>query len=131
MSLYNIMNGVNPSTFIILPMLGRHPDEYPRFRDCFINEEKQIEVYTRVGGNNRNNGYGEEVLYKDPNFVRTYDDDFDNTYGFYVFNVPEEWKEDFEKIIEGRGIEISDKYFEQMCKVYPMLSEKFHKMFNR
>lgn len=131
MSLYNMMNGVNPATFIILPMLGRHPDEYPRFRDCFINEEKQIEVYTRVGGNNRNCGYGEEVLYKDPNFVRTYDDDFDNTYGFYVFNVPEEWKEDFDKIIEGRGIEISDKYFEQMCKVYPKLSEKFHEMFNR
>ena len=126
-----MINGVNPATFIILPMLGRHPNEYPRFRDCFVNKENQIEVYTRVGGNNRNCGYGEEVLYKDPNFVRTYDDDFDNTYGFYVFNVPEEWKEDFDKIIEGRGIEISDKYFEQMCKVYPKLSEKFHEMFNR
>lgn len=36
MSLYNMINGVNPATFIILPMLGKHPNEYPRFRDCFI-----------------------------------------------------------------------------------------------
>ncbi len=34
MSLYNMINGVNPATFFILPMLGKHPDEYPRFRDC-------------------------------------------------------------------------------------------------
>lgn len=52
MSLYNMINGVNPATFIILPMLGKHPDEYPRFRDCFI-KDGMIEVYTRVGGNNR------------------------------------------------------------------------------
>lgn len=38
MSLYNMLNGVNPCTFLILPMLGKHPDEYPRFRDCFIEE---------------------------------------------------------------------------------------------
>lgn len=130
-NIYNMINGVNPATFLILPMLGKHPDEYPRFRDCFINDEKQIEVYTRVGGNNRNEGYGEEELYKDPNFVRTYDDDFDNTYGTYVFKVPEEWQEDFEKITSGRAKEISDKYFEQMCKVYPKLADKFHDMFDR
>jgi len=28
-----IINGANPSTFFILPMLDKHPDEYPRFRD--------------------------------------------------------------------------------------------------
>ena len=43
MSLYNMLHGVNPSTFFILPMLGeKHPDEYPRFRDCFIGDDKNI-----------------------------------------------------------------------------------------
>ena len=44
--LYNLINGVNLATFIILPMLGKHPDEYPRFRDCFIaeNEDCQIDI---------------------------------------------------------------------------------------
>lgn len=127
--LYNMINGVNPATFLILPMLGKHPDEYPRFRDCFINEEKHILVYTRVGGNNRNDGYGEEELYKSPYFVKTWDDDFDNTYGYYEFKVPEEWQEDFDRILNQERP--SDKYIEQMCKVYPKLADKFHNMFDR
>ena len=56
-----MINGVNPATFLFLPMLGKHPDEYPRFRDCFISEdETQKIVFTRVGGGNRNCGFGEE-----------------------------------------------------------------------
>ena len=127
MSLYNMVNGVNPATFLILPMLGRHPDEYPRFRDCHVTEEHQISVLTRVGGGNRNDGYGEEVLYKDPNFVKTFDADWDCTYGYYIFNVPEQWKEDFDKILNGQ--KPSAAYVDQMCKVYPKLEEKFREQF--
>lgn len=127
MNLYNMMNGVNIATFLILPMLNRHPDEYPRFRDCFVNEENQIVVFTRTGGNNRNSGLGEEKLYQDPNFVKTYDDDFDSTYGYYVFSVPEKWKADFENILNGR--KPSAEYVEQMCKVYPKLADKFKEQF--
>lgn len=126
MSLYNMINGVNPATFVILPMLGKHPDEYPRFRDCFV-QDRMIVVLTRVGGGNRNSGYGEESLYKHPNFVKTYDDDFDNTYGYYVFSIPDEWKEDFDKILKGQNP--SQKYVEQMSKVYPKLESKFRELF--
>lgn len=35
-----MINGVNQATFYILPMLGKHPDEYPRFRDCFTGKTK-------------------------------------------------------------------------------------------
>ena len=122
-----MMNGVNPAAFLVLPMLGRHASEYPRFRDCFLNEEKQIVVLTRVGGNNRNCGFGEEVLYKDPNFVKTYDDDFDSTYGYYVFNVPDEWLDDLERFLNGE--KPSAKYLDQMCKVYPKLEKKFREQF--
>lgn len=128
MSLYNMINGVNPATFLILPMLGKHPDEYPRFRDCFVSDDgERIVVYTRVGGNNRNGGYGEEALYEDPNFVTTYDDDEDNTYGYYEFNVPEEWKDDFEKIKNGE--KPSDEYIDQMCKVYPKIEDKLRGLY--
>lgn len=122
-----MMNGVNPAAFLVLPMLGRHASEYPRFRDCFLNEEKQIVVLTRVGGNNRNCGFGEEVLYKDPNFVKTYDDEFDSTYGYYVFNVPDEWKDDLDKFLKGE--KPSARYLDQMCKVYPKLEQKFREQF--
>lgn len=130
MSLYNLINGVNPAAFFILPMLGKHPDEYPRFRDCFVSDDKtSIEVLTRVGGGNR--GFGEEELMKHPNFIKTFDHEEDNTYGWYVFSVPERWKEDFDKIAHGDITEISDEYFNEMIRVYPKLEDKFREMFNR
>lgn len=122
-----MLHGVNPATFLILPMLDKHPDEYPRFRDCFVTKDNQIAVYTRVGGGNRNCGYGEEKLYQDPNFVKTYDDEDDSTYGYYVFNVPERWKADFENIVNGKKPSVD--YLEQMCKVYPKLADKFKEQF--
>ena len=115
--------GFNPACIYLLPMLGRKQEEYPRFRDCFL-EDGKIAVYTRVGGNNRGRGYGEEKLYEDPNFVTTYDDGFDSTYATYLFNVPEKWKFDFDKILNGKVMEVSDDYYNYVCDFYPLLNEK-------
>ena len=123
MSLYNMLMGFNPACIFVMPMLGRKQNQYPRFRDCFIEGDK-IAIFTRVGGNNRNSGYGEEELYKDPHFVRTYDDDFDNTYATYLFEVPERWKSDFEKISEGKILETSDEYKNYIREFWPLLNEK-------
>ena len=70
MSLYNLVQGVTSAVFFVLPMLGKHPDEYPRFRDCFLKDaehpeyDNHIHVYTRVGGGNRGCDFGEDELYK-------------------------------------------------------------------
>ena len=111
MSLYNMMMGFNPACVVIMPMLGRKQDEYPRFRDCFVTDEGNIAIYTRVGGGNRDCGYGEDELYKDENFITTYDDEYDNTYGTYEFRVPEKWKTDFDLIMDGKSSEVY-----QLCK---------------
>ena len=105
MSLYNLMNGFNPACLLIMPMLGRKQSEYPRFRDCFVTEEGNIAIYTRVGGGNRNCGYGEEALYKDKNFIKTFDDEYDSTYATYLFSVP-------------------DDYIERVKEIFPMLAEE-------
>ena len=134
MSLYNMICGFSPACIYLMPMLGRKQNEYPRFRDCFLSEDNQrIAIYTRVGGNNRNEGYGKEKLYADPNFVKTYDDDFDNTYGTYEFNPPEEWKEDFKKIVDGDFSGVSDKYIQHVKEFFPTLAEtgKIDVMFGR
>ncbi len=134
MSLYNILNGVNPLTFSVLPMLGRHPDTYPRFRDCFVADEEHpeydghIHVYTRVGGNNRGEGYGEEQLYADPNYVTTFDDSFDNTFATYVFRVPEKWQEDFDRIMDGGLENVSEEYQRQVRGVFPKLKSKLDEL---
>ena len=151
MSLYNMIMGVNPCTFFILPMLGRHADEYPRFRDCRINDEDRpeyddhIHVYTRMGGGNR--GCWEEVKNRqhcqcpgcrlerltkeDEHFVATFDDSFDSTYATYVFKVPEKWELDFKKIKNGNIGGVSKAYREELYKIYPKAKDKFDNMFQK
>lgn len=124
MSMYNMINGFNPACVVIMPMLGRKQEEYPRFRDCFVTEDNNIAIYTRVGGGNRNCGYGEEELYEDENFLKTYDDDFDCTYATYEFKVPEKWKADFDLIMAGRIKEVSKEYIDYVKAFYPKLAEQ-------
>ena len=132
-SLYRMVNGVNPATFYILPMLGKHPDEYPRFRDCFakvkdVNTEGII-ILTRTGGGNRHEYTEENQAMKNmPGFIFDWDMPEDSTYAYWAFSVPEEWKANYELIISGRIKEISDAYVEQLIKVYPKLEEQFRQI---
>ena len=150
MSLYNMINGVQPATFLVLPMLGKHADSYPRFRDCFIGkqhtdsdvdqfgipiqkqgEEMLISVYTRTGGGNREY-YEAEIaeMRAMPEFVDDFDDDFDNTFATYVFRVPKKFEDDFHKIKEGKIKETSQEYKDLLYVVYPKLKETFDDIFS-
>lgn len=124
MSLYNMINGYNPACLLILPMLGRKQEDYPRFRDCYVTDENNIAIYTRVGGGNRNCGFGEEALYDDENFIKTYDDEFDETYATYEFKVPDRWKNDFDKILNSKMSDVSNEYIEYLKNFYPKLASK-------
>ena len=145
-----MINGVQQATFFVLPMLGKHPDSYPRFRNCFIGkqhtdsdvdqfgiptqkngEEMLISVYTRVGGNNRED-YEKEIaeMRAMPEFVEDFDDDFDSTFATYVFRVPEKFKDDFVKIKEGKIKETSQVYKDLVYEVYPKLKEKLDEVFS-
>ena len=94
-----------------------------------IVDGDEIHVYTRVGGGNRNCGFGEEELQQHPNYLRDEDDDFDSTYATYIFSVPNEWKEDFEKIKGGKLKEISQNYKDRLYAVFPKLKDTFDKLF--
>ena len=132
MSFYNMLNGVNQATFWILPMLELgHPDKFPRFRDCFVTEEKEIVIFTRVGSFNQGCGFGEEELFEHKNFKRFEDDDFDPTYGSYIVSVPKKWKKDFELILEGKLNETSKAYQELVLKTFPTIEDKIKKFFEK
>jgi len=145
-----MINGVNQATFFFLPMLGKHPNEYPRFRDCFIgglenadendqfgipkkktSDEKVISVYTRVGGVNRED-YQDEIqkLREMPNYLRDYDDDFDSTFATFVFSVPDKWKADFDKLVAYQMTEVSDEYRQELKRVFPSLAQQFDQRFS-
>ena len=131
MSLYNMMNKTTPFTYFVLPLLGKHPEEYPRFRDCFLEKRKwkltkdqfpivapekgdstlNIFIFTRVGGGNRES-YEKEIkeMQNQKGYIRDFDDDFDCTYATFVFKVPREFKNDVELINKGKLKETSEKY---------------------
>lgn len=98
MSLYNLLFGVNRDADELLKMLGLTQDDFGRFRDAYLNESgANIIVYTRCGGGNRD--YYEDVfskMEKHPEYVTDYDDDYDCTYAYFVFNVPEKFKKQAE-----------------------------------
>jgi len=137
MSFYHAMNGVTLSVFFILPMLGKHPDEYPRFRDCFLADEEHpeydnhIHIYTRTGGLNRR-GYEEEniKIMTHPNYIANFDNNFDCTYATWVFSVPKKWGNDFLKITSGKLTEISEEYKSDLYRIFPKLEEKFDSLFD-
>lgn len=121
--LYNVLFGMNSATYLVAPMLtDEDPTSYfPRFRDCYV-EDGHIVIYTRVGGDNRfeSHGnpdwdFGESKLYELPTFITTYDDGFDSTYGYYVFGVPDEWQDDFDRIMACDLGALSDAYVERIA----------------
>lgn len=122
---YNMLFGWNPACVLLAPMLtDENPQQFfPRFRDCYLSEDNDnIEIFTRVGGGNREY-YADEIerLRSMPTYVSDEDDDFDCTYATFTFGVPEEWRSDFEHVKAGEYHNLSDAYVERMQKCYPKL----------
>lgn len=123
--LYNMMFGWNPACVLLAPMLTDENPQvfFPRFRDCFLSDDKEhIEIYTRVGGGNRDE-YDEEIekLRSMPTYLLDEDDDFDCTYATFTFAIPEQWRDDFERIKTGDVGSLSDSYVERMQRCFPKL----------
>lgn len=153
MSFYNMVNGVNSATFFFLPMLGKHPDEWPRFRDCFIgkpkftvdkasgmpvteidipkNGDKLIYVFTRTGGGNRESYMKEiEEIKKMKGYIEDFDDSFDQTFMTFVFKVPAKFEKDYDLVYNGKMTQTSKEYQETVLKVYPKLKTQLTDLFS-
>lgn len=103
MSMYNMLFGNNPLAGVVLSALNLTPNDVPRFRDAYFDaDEDRLVIYTRTGGGNREyydapgEYYGEEKtgpfncdLQAHENYLGDEDDDFDSTYAYFYFSVPE------------------------------------------
>lgn len=100
MSLYNSLFGVNNAAPVLLKILNLSAGDFGRFRDCYLNKDgTKIIVYTRLGGGNREDYIDIiKAMRKHPNYEYDYDDDFDSTYAYFEFTIPDEYKEDLKRI---------------------------------
>lgn len=88
MSLYNLLCGMNPNADQLLALVGLTRDDIERFRNVFVEEDgKTLCVYTRTGGNNRDD-YPNEKMRRLDCWLRSEDDDFDSTYASDYLALP-------------------------------------------
>jgi len=101
MSMYNAIFGQNSAAPFILAMLGKTKDDFGRFRDAYFNEQKHIVIYTRCGGGNRDD-YQQvfDEMSTHPYFIQDFDDGFDSTYASFEFKVPDQFKEQVDKLFD-------------------------------
>jgi len=120
MSLYNLLFGSNPLTPLLLKILEiDQPDgkyESGRFRDIYLNAEgTKIILLTRNGGNNREDYFPKNIL-GHPNYLRDFDDNFDNTYCYIEFSVPGRFQAALKKLAPGKEPEKLHEKFERVAK---------------
>jgi hypothetical protein len=87
--MYNILFGKNKKSDFLLNILGLTEADCGRFRDCYLKDDI-IVIYTRNGGGNREQ-YQEVIdeLSKHPNYLNDYDDNYDSTYCYIEFSIPD------------------------------------------
>lgn len=111
MSFYNKLFNENEDFAPLLGMLGVNKEFFDRYRDVeLIENGEKIRVFTRLGGGNRE-GHEEtwDKIQKHELYVRDYDDDFDETYAYIEFKVPDEFKDTAKKMFKGEPISFKDK----------------------
>lgn len=121
MSLYNQLFGVNDHADLLLAVLGLRRVDVPRFRDCYL-AGKNIVIYTRTGGGNRDYYDSEEMcrsnfpeyfdgktdptgpwnsdLQANPYYSHDEDEEYDSTYASFYFRFPEEYDAQLTELAE-------------------------------
>ena len=116
MSLYNALFGENSESHVLLGMLGLNKEYFRRYRDVeLIDDGTIIRVFTRLGGGNRE-GYQEtwDKIRKHELYIKDYDDDFDCTYAYIEYKIPEEFKETAKKMFKGEPVSFGDKFNKEL-----------------
>ena len=94
MSLYNKLFGENKDAMALLGMIDLTRNDFQRYRDIWLNKSGTIiTVLARIGGNNRKD-YKQVFsnVRKNKWFVKDFDDDFDDTYAYFQFKIPEKYQ---------------------------------------
>ena len=135
MSLYNMLFGTNEDTPVLLGIIEVNKEYFDRFRDVELTQAGEvIRVLTRLGGGNRED-YKEtwQKIRNHKLYIKDYDDDFDKTYAYIDFNVPEKYLEITRKMFKGEPESFENKFkkeLEDMDKPGTKANENAEKIAN-
>lgn len=91
--MYEMVCDINPDAGRVLNLIGLDPTfliEECRLRDVYLSKDKtKVVIFTRIGGGNRES-YNTSIkrLKNFKGYIRDYDDDFDNTYASFEYQIP-------------------------------------------
>lgn len=116
MSLYNMLFGINEEMPVLLGMIGVNTEYFDRFRDVdLIEDGTKIRVMTRLGGGNREDYEDTWKKIKSHElYITDYDDDFDCTYAYIEYNIPEKYKSTAKKMFKGEPVSFSEKFNKEL-----------------
>lgn len=126
MTMYNTLFDTNPYTNVLLMALGITQADVPAFRDCYLDDNGDIVIFTRTGGRNRDmyeDGQRARQRYpeyfdgsaNDPKgpwnadlrlldgFKCDADDEFDHTYARFYFAPPAALADALKEIAQKQG----------------------------
>lgn len=105
MSGFNMVAGCNRLAGMVLQALNLEPTQIPRFRDAYLDIDEpgrpKLVIMTRTGGCNRASyPYGNETLSGLAGYISTHNDTFDETFAYWVFDVPKDVEPAISEAIE-------------------------------
>lgn len=118
MSFYSFLHGENTDSMALIGMLKLTKNSFGRYRDVYLNADgTKIIVYTRLGGSNRKD-YRQIItdIRRHPNYIRDYDDKFDNTYAYFEFSVPDEYKKTCKSMSTGEEPKTVEEKFKEFAE---------------
>lgn len=113
MSLYSMLFKENEDAEKLLNMLNLERDDFGRYRDAYLNADGTvIIVYTRCGGGNREDyDYVFESMEDHSQYIRDYDDEYDETYCYFEFDVPQKYLEETKEMSTGeKPLNVTEKF---------------------
>ena len=129
MALYNQLFGENEDATAILGFAGLTREMFPRYRDVFLADEgRTVIVYTRIGGANRE-AYEDEIktIINHPQYKDNCDDEKDNTYAYFKFNVFEKYLDTTKKMFVKEPIPVFEMFENHIKKAEDPNSEEYKK----
>lgn len=116
MSLYNRLFGMNEETPVLLGMIGVNKEYFDRFRDVdLIKNGTIIRIFTRIGGGNRESYKRTwEKIRKHNLYLRDYDDEFDETYAYIEYKIPDTFKETATNMFKNEPLTFKERFEKEL-----------------